>query len=841
MRFNIGLSTRITFGGLMLLAAGGLLWIDNENKNLHKSYLIERSADIESALHVDQKRLARAIETLRQDVLFLSNTPQVSGLVRASTNNGIDLRDKINYATWEMQLQQVFAAFLRAHPDYYQTRFIGAAGEGRELVRVENRDGRIETATTEALQTKGDQDYFRAGLMLTVGRVHLSEFTLNQEWGKIEEPHRPMLRAVTTVFDASGRVFGMVVINKEVRPLFSTSLDGLPPGVQGYIADQRGHYLAHPEASKVFTFETGKEESIVDDFPSLKPMLETQSMHNDLPFHEVTDGAGGYLAAVRVYFDSSDPSRFLLLAYHIPEHVVGKQASGIHLPNIVNIVLVMLLVGAAFILMLRRTFSPLKRMANTAREIAAGNRQLRIKEKDGGEIGELTGAFNIMLDKLEDADLTEREKAFRKELIESLPGIFYMIDIQGKFLMWNRNLERVLQRDSQEIASSHTLDFFEGRGRGEIENAIQRVFEAGDASVEAALIAKDGTKTPYRLTGRRVQKDGKPVLVGMGQDISERQLAEAELRVAAAAFETRDAILITDAQTNIIRVNRAFTEITGYSSADVMGKNPRIMSSGRHDKAFYDSMWQLIRETGSWSGEIWDRRKNGEIYPKWMSITAVKGGSGETTQYVAIFSDITERKQAEDEIRNLAFYDALTQLPNRRYFLERFHAALAASARYGDYGAILFLDLDRFKILNDTFGHGYGDLMLIEVAARIKSCVREIDTVARFGGDEFVVLIENVSSDIEDAARNAGTVAEKIREALSFPYLLKDQEHTSTPSIGISLYRGNEKTMDELLKQADAAMYKAKESGRNSVCFSDPVLQQKWESLPGAMRSGVYD
>jgi diguanylate cyclase (GGDEF)-like protein/PAS domain S-box-containing protein len=831
VKFNLGLSTRITFGVLLLLVAGGVLWIDNENKHLHESYLNERSADIESALHVDQMRLHQSIETLRQDVLFLANTPPVSGIVRASMNNGIDPRDRISYPAWEAQLQQIFSAFLRAHPDYYQARFIGAAGEGREMVRVENRDGRIDVVPHEALQAKGDQDYFRAGLILTVGRVHLSEFTLNQEQGKLEEPHRPMLRAVTTVFDASGRVFGMVVINKDVRPLFASSLDGLPPGVQGYIADQRGHYLAHPDAKRVFTFELGGKENIVDDFPSLKPLFESQTMHNDLPFHAVIDGVGGYLAAERVFFDASDPSRFLLLVFHIPAQMVGKQASGIPLPNVANIVVVMILAGAAFMLMLWRTFSPLRRITIAVRQIAAGNRKIRIKEKVGGEIGELTGAFNIMLDKLEDGDLVERENAFRKELIESLPGVFYMIDMQGKFLMWNGNLEQVLQRNSKEIASSHPLEFFEGEGRLNIENAIRLVFEAGKASAEAALIARDGTKIPYHFTGRRVERDGKPVLVGMGLDVSERQHAEEALRVAAATFETHDAILITDAQANIIRVNRAFTEITGYTSGEVLGKNPRIMSSGRQEKAFYISMWQQIREAGSWSGEIWDRRKSGEIYPKWITITAVKNERNQTTQYVGIFGDITERKQAEEEIRNLAFYDALTQLPNRRYFLERFHAALAASARYGDHGALLFIDLDHFKTLNDTLGHDYGDLLLIEVAARIKTCVREIDTVARYGGDEFVALLENISGNIEDAAYKAGTVAEKIREALSFPYQLREQEHASSPSIGISLYHGSDETVDALLKYADAAMYRAKDAGRNNVRFFDPDLQQKWESM----------
>ncbi len=956
MRFGIGLSTRITFGVLLLLVAGVLLWVDYQNNRLHDSYMSERSGDLEAALRVDQLRLSQNIETLRKDVLFLANTPPVSGIVRASMNNGVDPRDKTSSAVWETQLQEIFAAFLRAHPDYYQVRLVGAAGEGQELVRVDNRDGRIEAVPRGALQAQGDQDYFRAGLILTVGRVHLSEFTLNQEHGKIEEPHRPTLRAVTTVFDASGRVFGMVVINKDVRPLFSSSLAGLPHGVLGYIADQRGHYLSHPDDKRAFTFEFGNNETITDVFPSLKTMFEAQATHNEMAFHAVSDGMKGYLAAERVFFDASDPSRYLLLAYFIPAQMVDKQAAGIPLPSFVDIALVMALVGVAFMLLLRHTFSPLKRITAEAREIAAGSRPVRLKEKAGGEVGELTGAFNVMLDKLSDSDLIGKENAFRKELIESLPGIFYMIDAQGHFLMWNRNLEQVLQRKKGELAAGHPLDFFEGEDKVQVGNAMRRVFETGEAALDASLLAKDGSKIFYRFNGRRIQCDGKPVLVGLGidisshvqaelvlkrhkavveiahdgywltdiqgrlleanqayanisgysveelvgmhisrleakekspeqvhahiakiveqgfdvfetrhrhkdgheidievsvtlmrdtrqlvafcRDISGRKRSDEALRVAAAVFETHDAILITDAQANIIRVNHAFSEITGYAADEVIGKNPRVMSSGRQDKAFYEAMWRQMLETGCWAGEIWDRRKNGEIYPKWLTITAVKNERGETTQYVAIFSDITARKQEEDLIRSMAFYDALTQLPNRRLFLERLQTALAASERYRDYGAILFIDLDRFKVLNDMHGHEYGDLLLVELAARIKSCVREIDTVARLGGDEFVVLLESTSSEREDAAHNAGLVAEKIRAALSRPYQLKEHEHYSSPSIGISLYHANEVSMDMLLKHADAAMYLSKEEGGNSVRFYESELQEKWQS--GTLRqSGV--
>lgn len=255
-----------------------------------------------------------------------------------------------------------------------------------------------------------------------------------------------------------------------------------------------------------------------------------------------------------------------------------------------------------------------------------------------------------------------------------------------------------------------------------------------------------------------------------------------------------------------------------------------MMSSGRQDKEFYAAMWRQILQVGSWAGEIWDRRKSGEVYPKWLTITAVKDGAGVVTQYVAIFSDITARKMAEEEIRNLAFYDALTQLPNRRLFQDRLYAALQASARHDDHGALLFIDLDRFKVLNDTLGHDYGDLLLVEVAKRIKSCVREIDTVARLGGDEFVVLLEGVGTDKEDASRKAGLVAEKIRDALAQPYQLKTHEHYTSPSIGISLFHGGEETMDELVKHADAAMYQAKNAGRNTVRFYDPGLQKDLET-----------
>jgi diguanylate cyclase (GGDEF)-like protein/PAS domain S-box-containing protein len=314
------------------------------------------------------------------------------------------------------------------------------------------------------------------------------------------------------------------------------------------------------------------------------------------------------------------------------------------------------------------------------------------------------------------------------------------------------------------------------------------------------------------------------------QDITRKKLAEDRLRVAAVAFETHEAIMITDANSNIIRVNQAFQRITGYRPDEVLGKNPRILSSNRQDKAFYADMWQQLLNADTWSGEIWDKRKDGGIYPKWLTISAVKNESGEATGYVGIFSDITARKQAEEEIRNLAFYDTLTKLPNRRLLLDRFHSALSLSVRNHYYGAVLFLDMDKFKTLNDTLGHDYGDQMLIDVAERLQHCVREADTVARLGGDEFVVLFEEVSLNVQEASQRVALIAEKIRLALSEPYQIKGHEYHSSPSIGLCLYRGNEEPVEKLLKHADMAMYQAKDSGRNTVRFFDPMMQQAVET-----------
>ena len=322
-----------------------------------------------------------------------------------------------------------------------------------------------------------------------------------------------------------------------------------------------------------------------------------------------------------------------------------------------------------------------------------------------------------------------------------------------------------------------------------------------------------------------------------------RKKAEDRLHIAAAAFESQEAMLITDANGVILRVNRAFMAVSGYSSEELVGQTPRLLKSDRHDAEFFRVMWASILSTGSWQGEIWDRRKNGEVYPKWLTISAVKNSEGVVTHYIGTHSDITERKRAEQKIEELAFFDQLTGLPNRMLLLDRLKQAVASSMRSGEYGALLFIDLDHFKTLNDTMGHDKGDLLVQQVAQRLTRCLREGDTPARVGGDEFVVVLTGLKQTESEAASGAETAVEKILTVLRADYQLDDVLYHGSASIGVTLFRGDQATaVDEILKQADLAMYKAKATGRNSARFFDPTLESSLKerlSLESDLRAAV--
>ncbi|MES9975734.1 putative bifunctional diguanylate cyclase/phosphodiesterase [Candidatus Thiodiazotropha sp. LNASS1] len=352
---------------------------------------------------------------------------------------------------------------------------------------------------------------------------------------------------------------------------------------------------------------------------------------------------------------------------------------------------------------------------------------------------------------------------------------------------------------------------------------IPFIIVSGGIGEEAAVDALRQGANDYVLKDRpaRLGEAVRRVLIDKQLRMAHR-IAEEKLRLADRAFQnTAEGITVTDASGNIVSTNPAFEAITGYSHEEVLGQNPRVLKSGHHPDSFYKEMWDTLLLTGHWRGEIWNRRKNGDAYPEWLTISAVKDGNDETTHYVGVFTDISQIKEAQDQINFLAHHDALTRLPNRALFRERFDHALMHARREKASIALLFLDLDRFKTVNDTLGHPVGDQVLLEVSKRMNQIIRASDTLARLGGDEFVLLLEEQTD-----AQHAAVVARKLIDLFSRPMIIGEHELVVTASIGITLYPNDGDDSDKLIRHADRAMYEAKQQGRNTYRFFTHALTE---------------
>jgi diguanylate cyclase (GGDEF)-like protein/PAS domain S-box-containing protein len=468
---------------------------------------------------------------------------------------------------------------------------------------------------------------------------------------------------------------------------------------------------------------------------------------------------------------------------------------------------------------------------DVVKRIAAGD-----LENDGLEAKPNTLMSNVlrMRTKLRQNIEELKNSEFRwKFAIESSGDCIWDTNEKDQTINFSNSWSEMIGYSEDEVMNR--LDEWEGRIHPEDKaGTLTKVQDCldGKASIfvsEYRICCKDGSYKWILDRGMLVSRseDGKPLrMIGTSSDVTARKLAENDLQIAATAFESQEGILVTDANNIILRVNRSFTNITGYTAEEAVGKTPRLLSSGQHDAVFFAKMWESINNTGVWAGEIWNKRKNGEVYPEYLIITAVKHLDGVVTNYVATLTDITERKRAADEIEHLAYFDHLTRLPNRRLLIDRLRHALTASSRSGRDGALLFLDLDHFKTINDTLGHDVGDVLLQQVAERLISCIRESDTVARLGGDEYVVMLEDLSEHAIEAAAQAETIGEKILSALNQPFRLDENEYHVTPSIGVALFSSHEKSFEDLLKHADIAMYHAKKAGRNTLRFFDPKMQE---------------
>jgi diguanylate cyclase (GGDEF)-like protein/PAS domain S-box-containing protein len=404
-----------------------------------------------------------------------------------------------------------------------------------------------------------------------------------------------------------------------------------------------------------------------------------------------------------------------------------------------------------------------------------------------------------------------------ESLVRSSPLAMVVVKPDWTVQLWSPGAEEMFGWTAEQAVGCG-VPFLGADKQAEFEYLVERVLAGAHVTdLETRLQTKAGPAVDVSLSAAPLvgaDDDAKGVLCLLA-DIGERKQAQQQLILSDTVFQnTQEGIVVTDGQGRIISVNPAFTAVTGYLPEEVIGRNPRILKSGRHGEDFYRAMWEDIQDWGQWQGEIWNCRKTGEVYPEWMNISAIRNAAGEAAYYVAVFSDISLVKQSEERLHRMAHYDVLTGLPNRVLIMDRLRQALVHARRDGSLVGILFLDLDRFKLINDTLGHKAGDLLLKGVAQRLQAAVREQDTVGRLGGDEFTVILPELNS-----AAGAANVAGKILEALAVPITVEGHELFVTCSIGIAIYPDSGDTPDVLIKNADIAMYQAKGQGRNNYQY----------------------
>ncbi len=467
------------------------------------------------------------------------------------------------------------------------------------------------------------------------------------------------------------------------------------------------------------------------------------------------------------------------------------------------------------------THHSIRKLLDYAAGVRMGRQDIRYKP---GTIYEFNSVGEVIEEMV--GELSEQSK-YITDLFEAGNSPIISWDKDGTIRVVNNAMQRIF--DLQSVDQIKSIDdFFKCYPNNDARLACEDAL-AGKTTAALETITKTNNRTYYivwTVTPLRDTQENVSGVICMGQDVTERRVAEGNLRLSSTVFDnTAEGIIITDHNAKIIDVNTAFSEITGFSREEVIGQNPRLMKSGRHSAKFYDDMWRKLNTNGFWRGEIWDRRKNGEEFPKWLSINACRNEKGKLTHYVAVFSDITDKKADEEKLEQLAHFDHLTGLPNRILFQDRLHTALARSRREKAHLAVLFVDLDRFKQINDTLGHRVGDLLLKEVSKRLLFSIREIDTVARLSGDEFTVILTDISS-IEAVEQ----IASRIVKSLGAPYFFEGHELFVSASVGIAIYPTDGENSVDLLRHADVAMYHAKEKGRNNYQFFNAAMNEKAQS-----------
>ena len=808
--------------------------------------LLQRSGDqlADHVRHVSE-HVTDIIGTMESELRFLADAPPIQGLIRARADGGVDPWDGSTESDWQERLEDIFVAFLQSHPEFVQASLIGVQDGGLEIERVERSNGRVRAVPGLERRRHAGHDDFRLASFASPGTVILAP--LDKVDGTVAQ--QLSLRLVTPVHGPAGELFGILVLQRVLAASSIGDLDALPDGV--------GFYLMTTAGDRLFATAAGVSQATPDLWSQVAAFSRDDREDKLILSRPYSGEDTWYLH--RVALPHVQPVQDLVMVMRAPYAVVAADAESALQKSVRVTVLLVLMAVLTGILLGRRVTAPLGRLLAAVFLFRQGQRDLDLPTEARGEFGLLARAFADMAAEvqrretsleslnahLEDrvqqrsADLQqlafslqEQAELFNMVLDNVIEGVI-VADGEGNCRIFNRAARRILGRGptARPLGCADLSGALQPDGETPFPAAAMPMAQAlagvNQDDVDMAVRHPgNGTLIRLRVSGRSLRDRHGKLCGGVVtfRDVTEQYSAELEQRLAALVFDhSAQGIVVTDSERRILKVNQAFSKITGYRPAEVLGRDPALLQSGVQGQGFYDHLWESIARDGFWEGELWNRRCNGETYAEHLSIIAVKPEVGGPSHYVGMFSDITERKRTEEQVYRLAHYDALSGLPNRLLFKDRLQHAIDRARRGKGQVAVLFIDLDRFKPVNDTFGHAAGDQVLLEVARRLAAAARESDTVARFGGDEFAVALEEVDRNQAERA------AERLLEVLRRPIPVHDQYVHLGASIGISMYPEDGEDADNLLQFSDLAMYRVKEQGRNGVCF----FRAELSDIPG--------
>lgn len=730
-----------------------------------------------------QQEQSQRTETLRLDLaakIVSRNLQQLIIDLRLLTESQY-VQDFLDQATPDnsAKLEKDFINLAKQTAIYDQIRFIDH--KGRERIRVNYNNGAPRAIATTQLQDKSDRYYFRDSILLPAGHIYLSPLDLNVENGTIEAPYKPVIRVAAPLFE-SGRQqsAGILVLNYLAARLLNRFEEVMTESWgNAMILNQEGYWLYSPQREDAWGFMFGNHNNFARRYPLAWEILRNSTrgtVRTREGLFTYTTLHPNVLAGLPVTNLQSDS-----MVWHLISHVEPQRLSYSLWQTArdnANASVLLLLATSLLSFLLA---------------------SLWVTNRNKTKMLSISRArYHNLFDNMAEG------YALQEALFDSNGKVY-----DFRYMNINPAFERILGLNREQVIGKTIKTLFPNTEQYWIDT-YARVATTCQAS---RLEQYSGSVNKYFEITAASPEYG--LVAVFFADVSERKRAEEKQRQAATAFNnTIEAIMITDADFKIIAVNQAYSNITGYTAEEAMNRTPNLHQSSEHDAMFYQKLREKLEQTGHWQGEIWNQRKNGELFPAWENISVVRDEQGRISNYVSVFSDISSIKQTEARLSELAHHDTLTGLANRLAFNLNLEKALQRARRHQHKLALLFLDLDRFKLINDTLGHAAGDKMLQIVAERLKRGVRAEDLVARLGGDEFTIVLEAIGNS-EDAAN----LAQKIIQIVSEPMQLNDQEVVTSTSIGLSIFPEDADTAADLARAADSAMYRAKARGRNTFEF----------------------